>query len=201
MTRKRASRNRTIVVVVAVIALLVFISVASACALPTDHQPRAINPKDLSGIGGGTTTTTTTTIAVIGATTVGIYLVNPNNQIQSSPRRINALTARNVMEQLVAPLTALEKSGGLSSLIPPNTKLLGTARDGSHITIDLSSEMNDVASPNDKVAYAQIVYTLVNSGQGITDVSVKIAGKATKIPTDTGAANSAGVSNFKVERP
>lgn len=200
MTRRGASRNRTIVVVVAVIALLVFISVASACALPADHQPRAINPKNLNGL-GSTNSGTTTTTAQPGATKVGIFLVNADNQIQLSYRKINFPSAPNVLEQLLAPLTAQEKRKGLSSLIPPNTSLLGTTRDGSLLTVDLSSEMNDVASPNDKVAYAQIVYTLVTSSLHISDVSIRIAGKATKIPTDNGAANTATVGDFGVEVP
>ncbi len=111
------------------------------------------------------------------------------------------VSPRTLIDALAAGPDEHQKTRGLTSLVPRDTRLLGAehaADDPSVLVIDLSSEINSLFSPNNIVAYRQIVETLTNgiNGLGVDAIRVKVDGKSTKIPTDKGQLTTADPDDF-----
>ncbi|MCU1497119.1 MAG: Spore germination protein-like protein [Acidimicrobiales bacterium] len=158
----------------AAIAALVLSAAATACGVPLDGTPRAIERS---------TTTTATTLGPSNdpaAKTVSLYfLVDDHLVVDLFPvdREPNLQTAIGLVLSMTKP------TAPLTNRIPTGTTLLGVEVDGSQANIDLSEEMNDISGLTQKEAYAQIVFTALQFPQ-IKSVSFSIAGKPVDAPTD-----------------
>ena len=178
------------------------IALLAACApLPAENQPRAIDRDKVPDLFAAPTTT-----APHGSEQGAVCFVLQTAGSETSDSACIAamftdVSPRTLFDALAAGPDDEQKKEGLTSLVPGDTELLGAepAPDAPGVlVIDLSSEINSLSSPNNTIAYRQIVETLTNdiNGLGVHAVRVKIDGKPTKIPTDKGQLATADPSDF-----
>jgi germination protein M len=131
------------------------------------------------------TATTTTTTSPVEMTQVNVYWgSNVLNPSAGSPERIGAGTrdvaadvpVRNSLEAMFDGLNAVEQTIGMTTSIPPGTKVLGIAIDGATATVDLSAEfVSSSGSLDETMRLAQVVFT-VTQFDGIDRVKFHIDG-------------------------
>lgn len=167
--------------------------ITAACALPVDHEPRAIETDRLPSLLAQTSSTTTTIPR--DSEPVNVYFVQ-NETLVAVPRLVRSRDPAELLDQLALGPTATEQEKGISGSVPPDTKLLGSSISDRRLTLDVSQELLGIGSPNDKIAFGQIVVTMVSADPTINKVSIRIEGKPTKIPTDDGLVDEAGSSRF-----
>ena len=136
-----------------------------------------------------TTTTEATAATPLPPTTTsanvywGWTVLNPS---AGSPERLGAGTrevtadvpVRNSLEMLFNGLNADERTIGMTTSIPPGTKVLGIARDGATATVDLSTEFaSSSGSLDETIRLAQVVFTITQFDE-IDRVKFHIEGTA-----------------------
>ena len=99
-------------------------------------------------------TTSTEPGPIVGATDVGVYFVR-DDELGFAQRSVGVtpLTPRAMLEELLAGPTAEEKEAGLTSDVPPNTKVVSV--DVANDTADL-----ELSNPLDELGTMQVVQTL-----------------------------------------
>jgi len=141
-----------------------------------------------STIGPTTTTEATATTPLPPTTTsANVYwgwtVLNPST---GSPERLGAGTrevaadvpVRNSLEMLFNGLNADERTIGMTTGIPPGTKVLGIVRDGATATVDLSTEFaSSSGSLEETIRLAQVVFTITQFDE-IDRVKFHIEGTA-----------------------
>lgn len=167
MNRRRPSRPHG-AAVAAVAALLA----AGACGVPLDDEPRAI-----TRVTQPSATTPQTVVAPTGQALTVYYLDEGTLEpalydVEEEPTLDDALRF----------LLSSSPPEGLISRIAPDTTLRGVVRDGDLAIIDLSSDIA-VGGPNEKEAFAQLVFT-ATAIPGVERVSFAIAGEGVRAPTD-----------------
>ena len=187
---------------VILVGALTIAGTASACApLPAERSPRSIDRTKVPNL----FPKASTTLPVTGNYgNVCFVLQGPDASTSTvrCPRlALEARTARTLIEALAAGPNADQREAGLVSLVPQDTKLLGSEMPSDTpgvLMINLSSAMNTLSSPLNIVAYRQIVMTLTDSYNTLdaTAIRVEIDGKPTKIPTDDGQLSQASTKNF-----
>lgn len=163
---------------------------ATGCApLPAQSKPHVIdrgNVKDL--FPAPVTTASTGNVGVVCFVPPATSTVNPN--LECPQVQLEQMDPRSLIDALAAGPDNAQRNAGLTTQVPQNTTLLDAELDGSTniLTINLSSSINNVSSPNNTLAYRQIVETLTNPANrlGADAVRVRVDGKDTKIPTDAG---------------
>ncbi len=110
-------------------------------------------------------------------------MLNPS---AGSPERIGAggrfvpgdTPVRNALEALFAGTNAIEDDIGMVSVIPPGTRVLGVAVDGTTATVDLSGEFEDSlgGTLGETIQLAQVVFT-VTQFDGFDRVKFHIDGE------------------------
>lgn len=156
----------------AVVAALGALLAAGACGVPLDDEPRAI-----TRVTQPAETTPQTAVEPTGQS-LTVYFLEEGSL---APALYDVEVAPTVEEALRFLLNTPPPEG-LISRIPPDTTLRGVVRDGSLVTIDLSSDIA-VGGPNEKEAYAQLAFTAIEFS-GISRVSFAIAGEGVRAPTD-----------------
>jgi len=134
-----------------------------------------------------TTEATATTPLPPTTTSANVYwgwtVLNPS---AGSPERLGAGTrevtadvpVRNSLEMLFNGLNADERTIGMTTSIPPGTKVLGIARDGATATVDLSTEFaSSSGSLDETIRLAQVVFTITQFDE-IDRVKFHIEGTA-----------------------
>ena len=174
--------------------------VAAGCSLPADHAPRAIERDRLPAILRPSQSPTTTVVGGDDVQVAQICFVN-DGDVQCVERKVKRIAPDVLFGTLVDGPTEAERNDGSSSFIPPATNLSGSNLSDHVLTLNLSDAINDVGPPNNKTAFAQIVYTTIKSIPAVRKVSVTVDGKPTKIPTDTGPVAAAGLSDFATPAP
>ncbi len=104
--------------------------------------------------------------------TVKIYITDSNGKLRSVNRNCNLAVEKSCFEyaikELISAPTKWEKSKGLNSEIPPDTKILSIREDSRNILIDLSSNFESGGG-------AESTYTRVRQ-------LIKTANSNTKLP-------------------
>lgn len=172
--------------------LAVLGTVGAGCSLPTDSKPRVIQPDQLLP---DPTASPSTTAVRPGNKGIVIYLIKNGSTVHVD-RFASSISANSLLSALLAPVPQEETNRGLSTFIPPKTRVLSTSRDKGLIVVDLSKEMTNVASPNDKLAYKQIAFTLISGKLAIDQVAIEIEGKPIKIPTEDGPKDQVSMGDF-----
>lgn len=167
MTGRRSPGRRRVAA-----AGLVVVATAAACGVPLDDEPRAI-----TRVTQPAETTPQTAVAPTGRSITVYYL----DEGSLEPALYEVEEEPTVDDALRFLLTTSPPEG-LISRIPPGTTLRGVIREGSFVAIDLSSEIA-VGGPNEKEAFAQLVFTAVEF-PGVDEVTFSIAGEAVRAPTD-----------------
>jgi len=139
------------------------------------------------------TATSTTTPATTGpgttapAATVNVaaYFVHAE-KLTVLGRQVAAATPYSALRALLAGPTASDRAAGVLTLVPAGSRLLGAEVKGSEITVDLSSEFENMGgSFGVRMAIAQVVYT-VTQFPGVTSVRFRIDGQPRDMLTGEG---------------
>lgn len=181
-------------------ACTVAVIAATACApLPTQAKPQVIDRHSVRDLFPAPVTTTSS-----GNTGV-VCFVPPitgtdDPHLECPQVQLEDLDPRSLVDALAAGPDEAQRNAGLTTQVPQNTTLLDAELDPSTnvLTINLSSAINNVSSPNNTLAYRQIVATLTNPNNplGANAVRVRVDGKDTKIPTDAGPLSVATNRDF-----
>ncbi|MHB1894551.1 MAG: GerMN domain-containing protein [Candidatus Dormibacteria bacterium] len=128
---------------------------------------------------GATTSPSPSPSTPTAATTVYVYLMR-GDSLGAAHRQVPATKAiaRAAMTELLSGPTALESRAGLSSQVPPGTRLLGLSISGQVATVNLSGEFSSSGSPSSaRARLAQVTFTLTHF-PGVTSVQFEVQGQA-----------------------
>ena len=175
----------------AIAAALVALAIATAvsCGVPIDDQPRAISRSTAPP-----ETAVPTTLDGSPTDQVSVYFLRG----EALERYSQAVTEEPTIGQAIGfvldpvPEDAPE---GLSTKVPPGTTLVDVEIVGRIATIDLTSEINDVTGPDQKEAFAQIVFTAL-AWEGVEQVRFQVDGETVDAPTDDGNLNVVSADDY-----
>lgn len=157
-----------------VLAMAVAASVAfAACGVPLDDNARAINRTT-------TTTTTTSTTPESNGGGVDVFFLDASGVMT---RHMVEVSETSTVRGALKALLDSEVPSPLRTSIPAGTDLISVTVAGTQATVDLSSEIDDVAGDAQKAAFAQIVFTVLAFPQ-LQSVSFRIEGDPVEAPTD-----------------
>lgn len=157
---------------IALALVLLAAALAAACGVPLDDSPRAINQT--------TTSTTATTTPGPGASKVVLYFVDEDGGLEG--RESNVQRQAGVRDA-VTTLLGTEPGPPLATRIPSGTDLNDLSTDGSLVSVDLTGEMDEVSGEAQKLAFAQIVFTILEF-PAYERVTFLIEGEQVAAPTD-----------------
>jgi spore germination protein GerM len=163
---------------------LVVLATTASCGVPLDDEPRAI-----TRVTQPAETTPQTAVAPAGRS-ITVYYLDEG----SLEPAIYDVEEEPSVDDALRFLLSTAPPEGLISRIPPDTTLRGVDRDGSFVAIDLSSDIA-VGGPNEKEAFAQLVFTAVEF-DGIDEVSFAIAGEDVRVPTDNANLDVVSADDF-----
>jgi spore germination protein GerM len=146
---------------------------STACGVPLDDQPRTITRVTEP------TEVPQTTSASPTAESVTVYFLR-EGVLQDAQYPVDGPPE---LDEALGFVLASEPPAGLVSRIPTGTSLRGIATSGSLATIDLSNEINAIGGSAQKEAYAQLVFTALESPE-ITRVRFRVQGEPVQAPTD-----------------
>lgn len=142
-----ARRRAPALVALAVVALLGTVG----CGVGFDDEPRSLQSE--------ASTTTIADSPTEGRLAAVLYYVREGALLpvlEDLPDR----TPSTLLSALATPPVA----NGLGTSIPAGTEVLGTARDGDRLTVDLSSEFDNVVGLSRQQAIGQMVLTVTEQG-------------------------------------
>ncbi len=178
--------GRRHLLVAAVVAALVALV---GCGVPIDEAPRTITQTTIAPVDE-----TPTTIAGTSANEVSVYFLRGERlERQGYPVEGEATLAQAIGFVLEAP--AEGSSSQLRTSVPPGTTLLGVDVADGVATVNLSTEIDDVAGPAQKEAFAQIVFTTL-AFEGVQRVQFFVNGEAIDAPTDDGNLAVISADNY-----
>ncbi len=167
--------------------------VLGACGVQLDEGPRdvAVQSVPYELLEPSTTTTSEPRpLPTFQPTTV--YLLDNNDLLRAVRRQLpGEPTVEGAIQSLLTQPSEAEGNSGLGSAIASNTVLRGPIQgpvDGV-VTIDLSSEINEVAPQGVRRALAQIVYT-ATSIPGVTGVLFQVDGEERSVLNAAGESTS-----------
>lgn len=182
--------------------LVLAVLLATGCGVSADGQPQAIEPANLPpGLLDANPTSSTTLPESLSTTTVEVYFLQRQGDtsvlvsVSREVRKSEATLPGTRIAPLLAAPTRGEQQQGLTTAIPPATKLLrAPAPAGSDdLLIDLSSELFDAQGQDLANAFGQIVWT-VTEIPGITGVRFLRDGVAINAVDDQGVEQQGAVS-------
>lgn len=199
--------GRPILARAAAVAVTLAAFTLAACApIPSETKPHAIDRDKVADLFPEATTTLASGSAVGNVCFVPPQKDNTPVSDWSCDYRVDLpeLSVASLIDALAAgPVEYRDE--GVTSLVPPDTRLLGLERSATLkiVDIDLSEEIKDVSNPNNVRAYQQIVWTLTDPANrlDIDAVRVRIDGESTKVPTDDGPKDLAYRHNFHDSEP
>ena len=175
-------RRRTLLV------LLGLVTIASACGVPSDDQPREIAAQNVPfSLLAPTAEATSTTVPAANAMAhVTIYLADAEGNLVSVQRDVSAPgTVRKALVALLGGPTP-DEADRLHTAITSATKLLDLDGPANGlVTIDLSRQVLDITGKQQIIALAQVVYT-ATSRRNVERVLFRVDGKPKEVPTGDG---------------
>ena len=189
MTEPTALRRRLGALVLAVATL-----VTTACSVPEDGQPRALDPsrlpEDLTMPTEPPEPTPLITQEVL------IYLIDENNLLSAVPRDV-ASPARpsTVLEALFSAPNEEETEQALSTALPLPAEIEAVSVDVNSsndlVTVALSSEVFEerLEGETRQLAVAQLVFTATET-TGMTRFSLWLNDNPVPLPTDSGESDA-----------
>lgn len=148
---RRPRRRRSLVAVA--LWVLVAAVTASGCGVGFDDEPRAVEAE--------ASTTTVADSPETGRLATVLYYVREGSLVP-----VEEEVPDRTPSTLITALTSTPRAGiaGLGTSIPAGTELLGTGRDGDRLTVDLSSEFDNVVGLSRQQAIGQMVLTVTQQG-------------------------------------
>jgi hypothetical protein len=188
-----AARRRLIA-----IALLTAVT-GLACSLPHDNQPRALATDDVpfSLLASSTTAPPPEPQGAVDRT---LFFVK-EGRLTRVTEALSSGTANDVIGALLLG-PASDSPEGVSTAIPLETRLITTAPTTDNVLIiDLSRDILAVEATEQKIAFAQLVYTAYALRE-IAGVRFRVEGEDLQVTTDSGSSNGPVVpSDFESLRP
>jgi spore germination protein GerM len=178
------------------VALLAVVVIATACGIPTSEQADVVAKKDVPlellspKVPSSSTTSTTLTAGSIEP----LYFVNGANLLVKVPRAVAApADLELVLDELLRGPSPTQTAFGLTSALPANVRVRGTAVINGVVTIRLNNAFTSISGDDQILAVGQLVLT-VTSQPGATRVSFMVANAVVPVPTATGASTTAPVT-------
>jgi len=160
----------------------------AACGVPLDDSPREVSM--------GTSTTEAMPTTTLGGDqtngrTAVIYFVDQNGGLRADHVSQDSPSVESALQALLST----KPPTGLVSSIPPGTEVLDARISGQRVTVDLSKAMRDIQSPQDRVAYAQLAFTVLAFPEH-TEVTFEIEGQPVDAPTDEGNKKTVTTNDY-----
>lgn len=168
--------------VVAILAIAALVAVATtSCGVPLDDRPELITRATTPSSRPATTPTTTPSSD---AEEVSVFFLSGDALEEV---RYPVEGTPSLAETIGFVLAGPPEDGarGLSSAIPPGTKLNGVRVVDRRAVIDLTDSINDIDGQPEKQAFAQIAFTAL-AFTGVREVRFQIDGQGVDAPTDNG---------------
>ena len=166
----------------AVLAVVVALAVA-ACGVQSDRQPRALRPAEVPF--DLLAPATSVASADIGQGAGGtVWFVDNDGRLARGARRAMdpPVTAAGIIAALLDGVTEAEADAGLRSNIVAGTELLGVqGPDDGLVTVDLSSDFLTVSREAQRLALAQVVFT-VTGLSNVDRVLFEFDGERAEVP-------------------
>lgn len=166
---------------------------ATACSIDAEGTPRDIPKRDLGDLRA--------VDQPAGAATGSgrIYLLSPEvpgqlRTLQSVKREVGD-TPDSAMKALFEGPNADELQALLRSAIPPGTRVLSVSRSGSELTVNLSSELQQLTGEALIDGVAEIVLTGTEI-TGVSAVSIEIDGVPQQWPSASGELQSEPLTRY-----
>ncbi len=185
-----------------VAAALAAVTLAGACGIAEDDEPRSIAPENVPPELLDPNPATSTTLSVsTGTSAITVYLmerVGDSERLAPVERRVNdPRRPGDRIAALFAPTTEDEADEGLTSRIPPATVLLSVVEgaDDSELVVDLSRELFSIQGEALAKAFAQIVWTVTErDGGGYRNVRFLVEGEPTFVLDASGVEKEGAVT-------
>jgi hypothetical protein len=181
------------------LAVVLLTAVAGlACSLPHDNQPRALADDDVpfSLLASSTTAPPPEPQGTVDRT---LFFVK-EGKLARVTEALSSGTANDVIRALL--LGPASDSPDVGTAIPLETRLITTAPTTDNVLIiDLSRDILAVEATEQKIAFAQLVYTAYALRE-IAGVRFRVEGEDLQVTTDSGSSNGPVVPNdFASLRP
>jgi hypothetical protein len=164
------------------LAAVALAAIVGACGVQSDDHPRTVANEDVPFdlLASGTTAVPAQDDRGVGRT---VWFVGNNGFLARGQRQLSMpVTPHDILGALLQGVTDAEQKNGLRSNIPSGTKLLGV--DGPTddlVTVNLSGEILTVSREQQRLALAQVVYT-VTGLPSVDRVLFEFDGKPTQVP-------------------
>ena len=187
MIGRRPLPRRLLAGGLAAAAALASLAALPGCGVPIDREPRPINQTTVAPAA-----TVPTTVAPTGAPSVSVYFLN-DDRLQAEQYPVEGeITLGKALDFVLA---APPEGSDLDSSVPPDTQLRGVVVEDGTATIDLTSQINDIGGPNQKEAFAQIVFTALGFDE-VDEVQFQVDGESIDAPTDDGNLATVTADNY-----
>jgi hypothetical protein len=133
---------------------LVGVLALGACGVGFDDEPRALQAE---------ASTTTVADEPQGGRTSGVLYYVLEGALVPFEEELPDRSPSSLLSALMTP-PQVGSDDGQGTSIPSGTELLGTSRDGDRLTVDLSSEFDDVVGLSRQQAIGQMVLTVTQQG-------------------------------------
>lgn len=173
--------------------LLVVFALAAACGVPEDESPQELSADDVPF--GLLTTAPPTSTTTLGNLQSDLYFVNADGELVKLERDVEELSAKTVVETLLATDTA-SLPAGISSTVPPDTTLLDSSiNDDGVLTVDLSEQFRTIEGDGFNTAVAQIVFT-ATALDDVDAVTFRVEGDPITVANEDGVAQDGPVDQM-----
>jgi spore germination protein GerM len=153
------------------------------CGVRPQSSAERIAADDIPFELGGTTPSETADVGIDSTTRSVVYLV-ADESLREVIRAEGAVDAASAMSLLEQGPSDEEAQRGLRTAVVPDLAVV-TGVDGDVATVDLSAEFSSLAPLEQRLALAQITYTLTQL-TGIGAVKFLVAGEDVSVPTADG---------------
>ena len=162
-----------------------FLLVSAGCGVPRDDSPREIAADRLPDELVDDAPVTTQPDDVPGNRSAFVYLIE-GERLVGVRRDVAEPTPAAVLDALFAPPSPDEGSD-ITTAIPQGLDAIQaeTQADGV-VVVELTDAINAVAGQTQKLAFAQMVYSLTELA-GVSDVRFSLGDVELEVPTDTGS--------------
>lgn len=155
---------------------------AAACGVQDDGSPRELQAEDVPFdlLAPATSVAAAPNQSGVDST---IWFVDNDGQLARARRALEPpVSADDVLGSLLDGVTDAEANNGLRSNITSDTELLGvTGPDDGLVTVDLSGEFLNVSRESQRIALAQVVFT-VTGLPNVDRVLFRFDGELAEVP-------------------
>jgi len=175
--------------------LVAVVLIVAGCGIPTEDHAATAGPEEVPfGLLTDEPRQPPATAVPPAGPTVEIYLLEGGGDRLAAVRRtIEEADISDVIAALLAGPSDVEADRGLSSALPEGDVVQSLELSGGVAAVDLSPVFGVLDGTTQKLAIAQLVYTLT-ARPGIGRISFTLSGQPVEIPRGDGALTSGSVS-------